>query len=99
MTIYISGPISKCAKLNEQAFRDAAEYIQRTLKVMTICPHDLYRPDSHCPCLVWCSAMVVDLDAMAKCDAVYFLAGWHLSTGARRELVEAVRLGLQLIFQ
>ena len=98
--VYISGPISTHpADLNEPAFRQAAARVEALYQAAAIVPHDLYTPDSPCRCVVWCRAMVADLDALELCDAVYFILGWHLSTGARRELVEANKRGLRLIFE
>jgi len=43
--------------------------------------------------------MVIDLDMLPKVDAIYFMLGWHESRGARRELEEANKIGLRLIFE
>jgi hypothetical protein len=96
--IYISGPISGHADLNEPAFRQAAAKVAALYHAEAIVPHDLYAPDSPCRCVVWCRAMVADLDALELCDAIYFLDNWHKSTGARRELIHANAHGLRLIF-
>ncbi len=98
--IYVAGPISGHELGNEPAFRVAAAWISATLCAEPIVPHDLYRPPfSECPCITWCKAMTRCLDAIKAADAVYFLPGWHLSTGARRELVEANKAGKRLIFE
>lgn len=97
--IYISGPISGYADLNEPAFRQAAARVEALHKAEAVIPHDLYAPDSDCRCMVWCRAMIADLTEMETCDAVYFILGWHMSTGARRELVEANKRGIRLIFE
>jgi len=97
--VYVSGPISGKPSGNEPAFREAAQKIERLIAADTVVPHDLYTPDSPCPCVVWCRAMVIDLDMLPKVDAIYFMLGWHESRGARRELFEANRLGLRLIFE
>lgn len=96
--IYISGPISGHADLNEPAFRFTAAFVAQSFGAETVIPHDLYSPDSPCRCIVWCRAMVADLTALESCDAIYFLPGWRNSKGACRELSEANRLGLRLIF-
>lgn len=95
--IYISGPISGHADLNEPAFRQAAAKVEAEHKAEAVIPHDLYTPDSDCRCVVWCRAMVIDLNEIEKCDAIYFLDNWHKSTGARRELIHANAHGLRLI--
>ena len=96
--IYISGPISGHDDLNEPAFRQAAAKVVALYHAEAIVPHDLYTTDSPCRCVVWCRAMVADLDALELCDAIYFLDNWHKSTGARRELIHANAHGLRLIF-
>jgi len=96
--VYLAGPISGIEQGNEPAFRAAAAEIECNLHATAIVPHDLYKPDHQCPALVWCRAMARCLDALEAVDAVYFLPGWHLSPGARRELGEANRLGKRLIF-
>jgi hypothetical protein len=98
--VYIAGPISGHADLNEPAFRSAAERIAARMGYETVVPHDLYSPaPGECSCLTWCKAMLACLDALTASDAVYFIEGWHLSPGARRELAEANRLGKRLIFE
>jgi len=97
--VYVSGAISGRPGLNEPAFRQAAEKIERLIAADTVVPHDLYKADSPCPCVVWCRAMVIDLDMLTKVDAIYFMLGWHESRGARRELEEANKIGLRLIFE
>ena len=96
--VYISGPISGHADLNEPSFRQSAAKVEALYQAASIVPHDLYTPDSPCRCVVWCRAMVADLDALELCDAIYFLDNWHKSTGARRELIHANAHGLRLIF-
>ena len=43
--------------------------------------------------------MEADLAAVRSCDAIYMLVGWEKSVGAKRELVEAVNNGLEIILQ
>lgn len=43
--------------------------------------------------------MEADLAAVRSCDAIYMLVGWEKSVGAKRELVEAINNGLEVILQ
>lgn len=40
-----------------------------------------------------------DMEALATCDAIFLLRGWHNSKGARAELAFAEWLGLIVIYQ
>lgn len=97
--IYISGPITGYTNLNEPAFRQAAARVEAIFRAEAVVPHDICQADPMCPSSVWCHAMVACLDTLATVDAVYFMDGWQNSRGARREMVEALRLGLRLIFE
>lgn len=52
------------------------------------------RPDSWTR-LAQC-VMDADLAAVRSCDAIYLLRGWENSRGAKKELAEAVRCGLEV---
>ena len=39
-----------------------------------------------------------DIDALTECDAIYMLAGWERSKGAKAELAVAIWLGLEVLF-
>lgn len=43
------------------------------------------------------SVMDADLAAVRSCDAIYLLRGWETSRGAKKELVEALAHGLQVM--
>ena len=45
------------------------------------------------------SLMEADLAAVRSCDAIYMLVGWEKSVGAKRELMEAIKNGLEVILQ
>ena len=47
----------------------------------------------------WASYMLTDLQALAKCDAIYMLSDWVDSPGARIEHAFAVRAGKEIIYQ
>ena len=40
--------------------------------------------------------MDADLAAVRSCDAIYLLRGWESSRGARKELAEAIKCGLEV---
>lgn len=43
--------------------------------------------------------MELDLKALSFCDSIYMMDGWESSKGARLELEEAKKLGLEIIFE
>ena len=43
--------------------------------------------------------MRVDLAVLSICDAIYMLNNWEDSAGAKRELAEAQRLGLDIYYE
>lgn len=53
-----------------------------------------YREDKQ-----WHDYMVDDIAALFQCDAIYMLADWGQSRGARIEYQIAKELGLKIIFQ
>ena len=42
------------------------------------------------------AVMDADLAAVRSCDGIYLLKGWKTSRGARRELAEALKYGLEI---
>ena len=47
------------------------------------------------PSLAKC-IMDADLAAVRSCDAIYLLRGWETSRGAKKELAEAIKCGLEV---
>lgn len=45
------------------------------------------------------AVMDADLAAVRSCDAIYLLRGWQRSRGAKKELAEALRNGLEILLQ
>jgi hypothetical protein len=43
-----------------------------------------------------CAVMDADLAAVRSCDAIYLLRGWETSRGAKKELAEAFKCGLEV---
>ena len=44
-----------------------------------------------------CAVMDADLAAVRSCDAIYLLKGWEKSRGAKKELAEAIKCGLEVM--
>ena len=42
------------------------------------------------------AVMDADLAAVRSCDAIYLLRGWESSRGAKKELAEAIKCGLEV---
>ena len=42
------------------------------------------------------AVMDADLAAVRSCDAIYLLRGWENSRGAKKELAEAIKYGLEV---
>ena len=45
------------------------------------------------------AVMDADLAAVRSCDAIYLLRGWENSRGAKKELAEAIKCGLEVILE
>ena len=43
------------------------------------------------------AVMDADLAAVRSCDAIYLLRGWENSRGAKKELAEAIKCGLEVM--
>ena len=91
--IYLSGPMTGLPELNFPAFHaHAAELRERG--------HDVVNPAEITldPAATWEQCMRADLAALATCDAIAMMPGWHTSRGAQLELHIAHRLGLLVLF-
>jgi len=97
--LFISGPYRaptiEGIKNNIQgAARWAAEYWKKGYAV--ICPHmNTALFDGICPDEVWLAG---DLEILRRCDVLFAMPGWEKSEGARAEVAEAIRLGLEIIY-
>ena len=91
MTVYISGPSIGLESLNCAAFDAAAAALQAA-------GHTPVNPIPLCPLrrmgTPWRAfhnrRLVVHLKALAPCDAILLLPGWHLDTLALAELSAAI---------
>jgi hypothetical protein len=82
----------------ERNIRKAEElaFAVAELGVMPLCPHTNTRFfDGTLTAGFWLDGT---LELMRRCDAVIFTDDWRLSTGARSEYDEAIRLGIPTFF-
>lgn len=57
----------------------------------------VYRVNDYMPeCRLARSVIDADLSEVRSCDVIYLLKGWKTSRGARRELAEALKYGLEI---
>lgn len=81
---------------NIQLARQAAVKMWRQ-GYAVICPHsNTSHFDGLCDDSVWLEG---DLEIMRRCDVVYFMKNWRDSAGAKAEHDEALRLGLEIIYE
>jgi hypothetical protein len=97
--VYLSG---KMTGLEESVYKEKfrnAELFYRSCGYNVINPCDLSagvlerKPDA-----TYEDFMAEDLKAISKCTHIAMLEGWEDSPGARREKMEAERLGLEIMF-
>lgn len=103
MKIYVAGPITGHADLNEPAFRDAQRLLESGGHEVVIpldvkplehdgdCPESYGAPQSGHTSACYIRA---DLKALLDCDAIYCLKGWTTSVGAKLETNVAYRCGM-----
>ena len=93
MKIYLSGPITGKADLNRPAFDQAAAAIVSAGHTAVV-PHAIVSESDS-----WAAHMKADLHGMLECDAVFMLAGWEGSKGAKVERSVAFVCGMQVLYQ
>lgn len=96
--IYIAGPYrgktESAVRANIERAREAAELVWQC-GGKAFCPHlNTAFMGGIVPDTVFLRA---DLEWLAQCDAVYVIHGWAGSIGAKAEVDEAKRLGIDLI--
>jgi uncharacterized protein DUF4406 len=112
MRIYISGPMTGYLNYNWPAFEEAAEYYRNkgwevvspteideemgTVIVERLLDGTVWEVKA-APGFDYDAVLANDLEAVAKCDAIYLLPKWEFSNGARLELATALDLGLEVI--
>lgn len=98
--IYIAGPMTGIARWNRPAFVKAAKKL-RGLGWEVTSPVEIADAFGSQNTIVTTPGLldtVIDeeLAKLAKCDAIYLLAGWEDSRGAKRELWLALDKGLEV---
>ena len=99
--IYIAGPMRGKESGNFKAFRDAEIWLEgkgwnviNPQRISTAFGGD-YFIQGHPARLD--AVMKAERDFVKYCDAIYLLKGWECSEGAKGELAEAIRNGLEII--
>ncbi|UHM89821.1 DUF4406 domain-containing protein [Rahnella victoriana] len=92
MKVYIAGPMTGRPYSNRPSFNQAALNLSFE-KHVPLNPATL--PDG----LTEADYMAIGLTMLQRAEAIYLLAGWHSSAGARAEYALALKLGLEVIEQ
>ena len=106
--IYVAGPyLGKCdweTYLNIHEARLAAHKLWEEGWAV-ICPHSntaffggVGEQDKDNPNGDWRKWVEGDLEMVRRCDAIYMLPAWVRSKGAKLELEEALKCGIQVIY-
>ena len=100
-SIYIAGPMTGCKDYNYPAFNAAAKEL-RADGWDVVNPAELGNSfgtpeelNNNQPLLK--RLIAIELQAVADCDAIYLLPGWHESRGATTEFGVAVRLHKEIV--
>jgi hypothetical protein len=97
---YIAGPYRAATTAGIQwNILRARNYAEKYWKLgcMAYCPHlNSQNMDGLVPDEVFLRG---GLEMLRRCDAIVMVPGWENSTGAKAELAEAVRLGLEVIME
>lgn len=89
--IYISGKIT--------GVENFAEIFASKEQELTQQGHNVFNPAKHPDMFSWQQFMELDLKALSFCDSIYMMNGWETSRGAKLELEEAKKLGLEIIYE
>ena len=89
MKVYLSGKIT-----GDAGYRQKFEAVQNEL---TSYGYVVFNPAVLPDGFEYEDYMSLDLLILSRCDAIYLLRDWKNSPGAKRELEEAKRLGLQIL--
>jgi hypothetical protein len=91
MKIYISGKVTG-VKHPEWKFAKTEKYLQ-SLGHEVLNPVELCRND-----LPWKEAMIICLEELKKCNAIYVQPDWEKSRGAKIEISCAEKYGFEIIY-
>lgn len=90
--IFISGPITNVPDYKER-FNKAEEELRKmgykSIMNPSVLPSEGFDYEDY---------MTITITMMRCCDAVVFIDGWRLSTGAQTEHVFAVNKGMKLLY-
>lgn len=96
MKIYVSGPITGYPNDNRDAFALATKALrEQGHEVFNPLEHDV--PDASTSERAWTSALRRDIIAIAECDGIAVLDGFHHSKGSMLEIHTALALRLKLV--
>lgn len=102
-TIYIAGPMTGCVDFNYPKFNTAAAALRKIGWIVKN-PVEISETfgtadeiDAN-PTLLN-RVLAAELEVVRHCAAIYLLRGWERSRGARGELAEALRKGLQIFVE
>lgn len=93
--IYISGAITSDILNAPRKFCEMERQLRREFGCEVINPMKLPHKEG----ATWEEYMIVDLEALRTCDAIYMLRCWKDSRGARLEHAEAEYHKLKIIYQ
>lgn len=99
-SIYIAGPMTGVPRFNRPKFEEAAR-ILRAHGWTVESPVEIAAAFGSDNTIVTTPGMLdavieAELEALARCDAIYLLEGWEKSRGAKRELWLALEKGLDV---
>ena len=105
MKVYISGKIGEevLSEVTRQKFANAESFLrERNFDVFTPTASGLgelaEKLAKEKGTDFYTEIMILDLEQLIHCDAIYMLRDWQSSPGAIREFMEAHRLRLDVIF-
>lgn len=91
--IYISGQMTGIEDFNYPEFNRVAKDLRSIgMEVFNPAEVKIKKP-------TYKKYMKADLKGLKKCNVIYLLKGWENSTGAKKELRLALKLGLEVICQ
>ncbi len=108
--VYTAGPMTGKEMYNWPMFRFVADYLRDEVGLDVVTPIEIdeemgvvavaydafgaYESVTTTPEFDYESVLARDLEAVATCDSIVLLPGWNESSGAKRELLHALSLGL-----